>query len=212
MELPTGTVTFLISDIEGSTRLAANLGPDWPAVLGEHAALIRQAVAAEGGIEVSTEGDSFFCVFVDPEAALRAAVGVVRSMATHGWPEEGRVSVRIGLHTGDGVLGGDNYVGLDVHRAARICSGRPRGSDPPRRGDFDVGREPPARRRPSPKVGQIPAERPERSGASQSGADRWVFDGVRSAADPRGHHPSPHTTLDPGRAGRGDRTGISASR
>ena len=116
MELPTGTVTFLISDIEGSTRLAANLGPDWPAVLGEHAALIRQAVAAEGGIEVSTEGDSFFCVFVDPEAALRAAVGVVRSMATHGWPEEGRVSVRIGLHTGDGVLGGDNYVGLDVHR------------------------------------------------------------------------------------------------
>ena len=122
MELPTGTVTFLISDIEGSTRLAANLGPDWPAVLGEHAALIRQAVAAEGGIEVSTEGDSFFCVFVDPEAALRAAVGVVRSMATHGWPEEGRVSVRIGLHTGDGVLGGDNYVGLDVHRAARIAA------------------------------------------------------------------------------------------
>ncbi len=122
MELPTGTVTFLISDIEGSTRLAANLGPDWPAVLEEHASLIRKAVTSEGGVEVSTEGDSFFCVFVDPAAALRAAVGVVRSMATRSWPEEGRVSVRIGLHTGDGVLGGDNYVGLDVHRVARISA------------------------------------------------------------------------------------------
>ncbi len=122
MELPTGTVTFLISDIEGSTRLAANLGPDWPAVLGEHASLIRKAVTSEGGVEVSTEGDSFFCVFVDPAAALRASVGVVRSMAMHSWPEEGRVSVRIGLHAGDGVLGGDNYVGLDVHRAARIAA------------------------------------------------------------------------------------------
>jgi predicted ATPase/class 3 adenylate cyclase len=122
VELPTGTVTFLISDIEGSTRLAANLGPDWPDVLGDHAALIRKAVTEEGGVEVSTEGDSFFCVFVDPAAALRAAVGVVRSMAAHPWPEEGRVTVRIGLHTGDGVLGGDNYVGLDVHRAARIAA------------------------------------------------------------------------------------------
>ena len=122
MELPTGTVTFLISDIEGSTRLAAKLGPDWPAVLEEHASLIRKAVTSEGGVEVSTEGDSFFCVFVDPAAALRAAVGVVRSMATHSWPEEGRVSVRIGLHTGDGVLGGDNYVGLDVHRVARMSA------------------------------------------------------------------------------------------
>ena len=123
MELPTGTVTFLISDIEGSTRLAANLGPDWPAVLeracGSHP---QGGCSPRAVIEVSTEGDSFFCVFVDPAAALRAAVGVVRSMATHSWPEEGRVSVRIGLHTGDGVLGGDNYVGLDVHRVARISA------------------------------------------------------------------------------------------
>ena len=70
MELPTGTVTFLISDIEGSTRLAANLGPDWPDVLGEHAALIRKAVTEVAGVEVSTEGDSFFCVFVDPDGGI----------------------------------------------------------------------------------------------------------------------------------------------
>jgi predicted ATPase/class 3 adenylate cyclase len=124
-ELPTGTVTFLFSDIEGSTRLLQSLGEGYPDVLETHQRLLRDAFGARGGTVVSTEGDSFFVVFPDAGEALAAAVASQRALEDHEWPEGARVKVRMGLHTGQGTLGGDNYVGLDVHRAARIAaSGR----------------------------------------------------------------------------------------
>ncbi|HEX2368741.1 MAG TPA: adenylate/guanylate cyclase domain-containing protein, partial [Acidimicrobiia bacterium] len=118
--LPVGTVTFFFSDIENSTGLATRLGESWPAVLEEHAAVVRGAVSNAGGIEVSTEGDSFFCVFAEAPAALAAALATQRGLEERTWPDDVRLRVRIGLHSGSGTLGGDNYVGLDVHRAARI--------------------------------------------------------------------------------------------
>ena len=120
-ELPTGTVTFLFTDIEGSTRLLQQLGGRYPAVRDEHAAILRRAIRDRDGVEVSTEGDSFFAAFASPVAAVGAAVAAQRGLAAHPWPEGFAVRVRMGLHTGEGVLGGDNYVGIDVNRAARIA-------------------------------------------------------------------------------------------
>lgn len=120
--LPTGTVTFLFSDIEGSTRLLAALGDRWPAVLEAHSDIVRGAIGAHEGTVVSTEGDSFFAVFPTALGAVGAAAAVQRGLAAHDWPSGSEVSVRIGLHTGEGRLGADNYVGMDVHRAARIAA------------------------------------------------------------------------------------------
>jgi predicted ATPase/class 3 adenylate cyclase len=120
-DLPTGTVTFLFTDIEGSTGLLQALGDRYPAVLGEHAAILRKAVADAGGIEVSTHGDAFFVVFTSPAAAVRAAVAAQLALAAHDWSPGPPVRVRMGLHTGEGTRGGDDYAGLDVHRAARIA-------------------------------------------------------------------------------------------
>src|SRR2546426_6046171 len=121
-ELPTGTITFLFTDIEGSTRLLQELGDRYAAVLEEHAAISRRAAAEGGGVQVSTEGDSFFLAFRSPVGAVRAAVAAQRGLATQDWSPEPPVRVRMGLHTGEGVLGGDNYVGIDVNRAARIAN------------------------------------------------------------------------------------------
>jgi predicted ATPase/class 3 adenylate cyclase len=121
-ELPTGTVTFLFTDIEGSTRLLQQLGDRYPAVRDQHAAIVRQAIQAGGGTEVSTEGDSFFVAFPSPLGAVRAAVTAQRDLAAHDWSPAPPVLVRMGLHTGEGVPGGDNYVGIDVNRAARIAA------------------------------------------------------------------------------------------
>src|SRR5437667_3139332 len=120
-KLPTGTVTFLFTDIEGSTRLLQELGDRYVLVQDEHAAIVRQATAEAGGVQVSTEGDSFFLVFPNPAGAVRAAVAAQRGLATHDWSPGPRVRVRMGLHTGEGVRGGDDYVGIDVNRAARIA-------------------------------------------------------------------------------------------
>jgi class 3 adenylate cyclase len=120
--LPTGTVTFLFTDIQGSTRLLQQLGDRYAAVRDEHAVIVRRAVEAGGGVEVSTEGDSFFVAFGSPVGAVRAAVAAQRGLAAHDWPPGRPVRVRMGLHTGEGVLGGDNYVGIDVNRAARIAA------------------------------------------------------------------------------------------
>ena len=121
-ELPTGTVTFLFTDIEGSTRLLRELGDRYATVLKEHQLIIRQAIANAGGAEVGIEGDSFFAAFSSAPAAVGAAVAGQLGLAAHGWPEGFSVRVRMGLHTGDGVLSGSDYVGIDVHRAARIAS------------------------------------------------------------------------------------------
>jgi predicted ATPase/class 3 adenylate cyclase len=120
--LPTGTVTFLFSDVEGSTRLVTALGPRFPAVLDRHHAILRDAFGEAGGVEVGTEGDAFFVVFRAPGDAVRGAVAAQRALAAEPWPEGVAVRVRMGIHTGEGALGGDNYAGLDVHRAARIAA------------------------------------------------------------------------------------------
>jgi len=120
--LPTGTVTFWMSDIEGSTRLLRRLGERYPSVLATHHRLVRAAVTGAGGTEVSTEGDAFFCVFTTAAGAVAAAVAVQRALAAADWPEGERLAVRIGVHTGEGVVGSTGYTGLDVHRAARVCA------------------------------------------------------------------------------------------
>jgi predicted ATPase/class 3 adenylate cyclase len=121
-ELPTGTVTFLFTDIEGSTRLLQELGDRYPPARDQHAEIIRRAIAEGEGVEVSTEGDSFFAAFESPAGAMRAAVIAQRALADHDWPPGSPVLVRMGIHTGEGVLGGDNYIGLDVNLAARIAA------------------------------------------------------------------------------------------
>jgi predicted ATPase/class 3 adenylate cyclase len=120
--LPTGTVTFLFSDIEGSTHLAERLGEDWAALLKQHREIVRQAIAAGGGTEVGTEGDSFFAAFPTAGGAIAAAVEAQRALAAHAWPEDSPIRIRIGLHTGEASLAGADYIGLDVHRAARIAA------------------------------------------------------------------------------------------
>jgi len=120
-ELPTGTVTFLFTDIEGSTKLLQEIGERYPAVRDEHAAIMRRAIAQCGGVEVSTQGDSFFLVFRSPTAAVQAAVAAQRALAAHDWSPGPPVRVRMGLHTGEGMAGGDDYVGIDVNVAARIA-------------------------------------------------------------------------------------------
>ena len=121
-ELLTGTVTFLFSDIEGSTRLLRSSEDRWPAILDRHRELLRAAFEAHGGVEVGTEGDSFFAVFPSAPAATAAAADVQRALAAEPWPDDMEVRVRIGLHTGEASLSAKTYVGLHVHRASRIAS------------------------------------------------------------------------------------------
>ncbi|HUR48868.1 MAG TPA: adenylate/guanylate cyclase domain-containing protein [Acidimicrobiales bacterium] len=121
-DLPRGTVTFLFSDIEGSTRIAGALGDRWPEVLEQHRRVLRAAFSAHGGHEVKTEGDGFFVAFTSATDAVRAAAAAQLGLADHPWPEDGRVRVRIGIHTGDATVVDDDYVGLAVHHAARVSS------------------------------------------------------------------------------------------
>jgi YVTN family beta-propeller protein len=121
-ELPTGTLTFLFTDIEGSTRLERELRERYGEALAEHQRLLRQAFAAHGGHEVDTQGDSFFYVFPRAKAAVDAAVEAQRALASHPWPDGGEVRVRIGLNTGEASPEEGRYVGFAVHRAARISA------------------------------------------------------------------------------------------
>jgi class 3 adenylate cyclase/DNA-binding CsgD family transcriptional regulator/tetratricopeptide (TPR) repeat protein len=122
MALPAGTVTLLFSDIEGSTRLLERLGDGYAAVLDEHRRIVRKALAAHGGHEVRTEGDAFFVAFERAGDAVGAAVAAQRGLAEYAWPTGVTLRVRMGVHTGEPRLVGGDYVGMDVHRAARICS------------------------------------------------------------------------------------------
>ena len=119
-ELPQGTVTFLFTDIEGSTRLLEQLGDRYSGVLDAHRRILRKAVEARDGREVDTQGDSFFFAFARANAALGAAVVAQQELAAHEWPEGAAVRVRMGLHTAEPEVGPERYVGLGVHRAARI--------------------------------------------------------------------------------------------
>jgi predicted ATPase/class 3 adenylate cyclase len=120
--LPTGTVTFLFTDIEGSTILVRELGEGFRAVLEAHHETLRRAIAANRGVTVSTEGDAFFAVFSSALDAVRATAAAQRELADAASPAGHAIRVRMGLHTGDGQLGGDNYIGVDVNRAARIAA------------------------------------------------------------------------------------------
>jgi len=117
---PSGAVTFLFTDIEGSTRLVKELRDRYPAVLADHRDLLRAAFAAHGGYEVDTQGDSFFVAFASAREALLAAVEGQLALASHEWPPGVDVKVRMGLHTGQAVATEGRYTGLAVHRAARI--------------------------------------------------------------------------------------------
>ena len=121
-EYPTGTVTFLFTDIEQSTQLLQRLGDAYPGVLEQHNKIIRTAIGRAGGVVVSTAGDSFFAVFPEAWHALNAAVAAQRSLATYDWPQSAPVRVRMGLHSGTATVDGGLYTGLDINRAARISS------------------------------------------------------------------------------------------
>jgi class 3 adenylate cyclase/DNA-binding NarL/FixJ family response regulator len=121
-ELPSGTVTFLFTDIEGSTRLLKELGDDYGKVLVEHQRILRAAFESAAGREVDTQGDAFFAVFPRAKDAVAAALEGQRALAAHSWPAGAQVRVRMGLHTGEPSVAGERYIGLGVHRAARICA------------------------------------------------------------------------------------------
>lgn len=119
MTLPTGTVTFLFTDIEGSTRLLRQAGERSSELFAAHDAILRRAIDDEGGVVVRTEGDSFFASFGSAPAAVGAAASAQRLLALEDW-HGFEVRVRMGLHTGEGRLSGDDYHGIDVHQAARV--------------------------------------------------------------------------------------------
>jgi class 3 adenylate cyclase len=120
--LPGGTVTFLFTDIEGSTRLLQELGDAYGDVVRDHRMLLREHLGDKGGTEVDTQGDAFFYSFPRAKDGAAGAVAAQRALAEHEWPEGAEVKVRMGLHTGEPSVGEEGYLGLDVVRAARICS------------------------------------------------------------------------------------------
>ena len=119
--LPSGTVTFVFTDIEESTALLQRLGDGYAGVLAEHRRIVRDAFGGNG-VEIDTQGDAFFYAFPRAREAVAAAVEVQRAHAGHEWPDDAAVRVRIGMHTGEPALHDEGYVGLDVVRAARICT------------------------------------------------------------------------------------------
>jgi predicted ATPase/class 3 adenylate cyclase len=120
--LPSGTVTFLFTDIEGSTGLLETLGDRFVEALDLHRQLLRSAFVAHGGVEVDVEGDAFFAAFARAQDAVAAATDAQRALASHMWPEGVAIRVRMGIHTGEPVVTDEGYVGMDVHRGARIMS------------------------------------------------------------------------------------------
>ena len=121
-QLPTGTVTFVFTDIEGSTRLLHTLGDRYRHALEQHRALLRAAFTSYGGVEVDTQGDAFFVAFPTPQGALQAAVRGQRALAGNPRTQGGEVRVRMGIHTGTPEVTDQGYVGKDVHLGARICA------------------------------------------------------------------------------------------
>ena len=122
-ELPIGTVTFLFTDIEGSTQLLKQLGAErYREALDDHQRLLREGFAEHGGHEIDTQGDSFFFAFRRAKDAVAAAIACQLRLAEHDWPDGAQLRVRMGIHTGEPAVGGERYVGVGVHRAARICA------------------------------------------------------------------------------------------
>jgi predicted ATPase/class 3 adenylate cyclase/DNA-binding XRE family transcriptional regulator len=122
IHFPSGTVHLLFSDIGGSTQLTQRLGETYVEVLERHQHILRGTFTKWNGYEVSTHGDSFFAVFSRATDAIAAAVEAQRALAREEWPLDIRLQIRIGIHTGEPILMNQDYVGVDVHRAARICA------------------------------------------------------------------------------------------
>jgi class 3 adenylate cyclase/CheY-like chemotaxis protein len=120
-ELPTGTVTFLFTDVEGSTALAHRLAHDFQDILVEHRSLVRSAVAESNGVEIDVRGDEFFVAFEDAAGAARAAIAAQLAIFAHDWPRDAELRIRMGMHTGEAIYADKDYLGVDVHKAARIC-------------------------------------------------------------------------------------------
>src|SRR5262245_53851752 len=120
--LPNGTVTLLFADVEGSTRLLRRFGDRYATVLEEEWRILRAAVVAHAGTVIDCQGDELFAALPRARAGVDAAVAAQRALAEHPWPDGATVRVRMGLHTGEPGLRDDGYLGLDVHRAARISA------------------------------------------------------------------------------------------
>lgn len=121
-ELPAGTVTFLFTDVEGSTPLLGRLGDAYPPLLVAHERILREALAAHGGVEIKTEGDAFFVAFADAGSALAAALDAQRALLRHPWPTGDEIRVRMGLHTGEARPVNGDYISLAVNLAARVAA------------------------------------------------------------------------------------------
>jgi predicted ATPase/class 3 adenylate cyclase len=121
-ELPIGTVTLLFTDIEGSTRLLHELGDRYAEALADHRRLLRECFLERDGREVDTQGDAFFVAFPRASDAVAAAAAAQRRLAGHPWPGGVPLRVRMGIHSGEPALTGEGYVGIDLHRGARICA------------------------------------------------------------------------------------------
>src|SRR5918999_753378 len=120
LTLPAGTVTFVFSDIEGSTDLLKRLGDGYGELLSQHRRIVRETFGEHSGVEIDAQGDAFFFAFARARDAVTAAVAAQRAHEEQSWPGDERVRVRMGLHTGEPAVGDEGYLGLDVVRAARI--------------------------------------------------------------------------------------------
>ena len=122
MDLPTGTVSFLFTDVEGSTRLLDSLGAGYDTLLETHRDILRSSVEDHAGVVFGIEGDAVSAVFASAGDAVAAAGDAQRRLTAHPWPEHGRVRVRMAVHTGDARRSGDGYFGMSLHVTARVCS------------------------------------------------------------------------------------------
>ena len=124
-QLPRGTVTFAFTDIEGSTALLKTLGESYGDLLSQHRRLVREVFVRHDGLEIDTQGDAFFFVFIRARDAVAASAEIQQAHTTAVWPQNAEVRMRVGLHTGEPSVGEEGYLGIDVVRAARLCaSGR----------------------------------------------------------------------------------------
>jgi class 3 adenylate cyclase len=121
-DLPTGFLTMMMTDIEGSTALLRKLGDGYASLLDEVRAILHDAVVRAGGRQIDARADDSFAVFESPAAALEAAARLQRAIAGRAWPESVSVRVRVGLHSGEPTLAKVGYIGLPVHMTARVCA------------------------------------------------------------------------------------------
>ena len=181
--LPVGDVTLVFTDIEGSTSLLTMLGERYADLLHSHRRVLRAAFEEHGGVEVGTEGDSFFVAFPSAADAVAAAVDLQRGLAAATWPDDVQVRVRVGVHSGRPAVVAGDYIGLDVHRAARIMSAAHGGQVVVSQTTVDADGRRPAGRRAAARPGRPPAEGSDAPAAPVRPGDRRPRGIVPGAAD-----------------------------